>query len=85
MTGDMFLICVPRSYSVTYPVVCAQSYRKPTGDLTTKESGNRFHTLHMFSIILEGTRHRLDHKKLLIWQVKTLHGLKKTNNDSPTT
>lgn len=48
VTGDMLLICAPLSYSVTYHVVCAQSYRKPTGDIMTKESGNKFHIGYLF-------------------------------------
>lgn len=48
MTGNTLLICSPRSYSVTSPVVSARSYRKPTGDIRTKESGNRFHISNLF-------------------------------------
>lgn len=54
-TGSTLLICRPWSYSVTSPVVYAQSYRKPTGDITTKESGDRFHISYLFCHYLWGT------------------------------
>lgn len=48
MTGNTLLICSPWSYSVTSPVVSARPHRKPAGDTTTKESGNRFHISNLF-------------------------------------
>ena len=48
LIGDRLLIHAPLSYSVTSPAVCARSYRKPTGDIMTKESENKFHISYLW-------------------------------------
>lgn len=68
-------MCSPWSYSITSPVVWAQPYRKHNADITTQESGNRFHISDLFCHYCSGT---WAEKHLICFRTQLLGKLVKT-------